>query len=249
MNGSCATALRGSDSLRMHRIHANGSEFARTGAELIAERIRMVLAERGDCTIGLSGGSTPEPVYRTLGAMHGIDWTNVFVFLIDERMVAGDHADSNQHLVRSSLLASADIANDHLMFPNTSLPHAACADDYARRLNDHFAAHTFDVSILGMGPDGHIASLFPPLHDAAFGEATAIATLTPLDADGKPLFAVRERVTLTLPALRKSTWSLMLLGPSKQATWDQMERSNEGPNRWPVKAVLNGNFTLLAQDA
>ena len=107
----------------------------------------------------LAGGRTPEPVYRALAAEPSIAWERVDVFFTDERAVLPDHPDSNYRMVRQALLSRVPIppARVHRMEAERADRDAA-ARDYAQSLPDRL-----DVIVLGIGQDGHTASLFPRL--------------------------------------------------------------------------------------
>lgn len=215
-----------------------GPSFARTAAGRLAEMIRHAIRVHGDCIMGLSGGSTPGPVYAEL-AKEMIDWSRVTVFLADDRCVTPDHPHSNQLLVRSTLLAHT-AARPRVIFPDMSRPPDEAATEYARRLEELLADRPADIVTLGMGPDGHIASLFPPLDDRAFGPALAIHTVT-------DVFDVHDRISVTLPVLRKTARAVFLLkGTEKQDLWNTMESSGEDVRRWPAKEVVAaGNVTVV----
>lgn len=221
----------------VERIDA-GPSFARTAAQKLGDLIRRSIRAHGTCVIGLSGGSTPGPVYEEL-AGEMIDWTRVTVFLVDDRCVSPDHPDSNQHLVQSTLLSRLS-GPPATCFHDTSLPPDEAADAYGARLQELLAARGADIVVLGMGPDGHIASLFPPLGESAFGPASAIHTTT--DA-----FAVHDRISVTLPVLAGAAHAVFLLkGEDKLRLWEEMEASAEDLRRWPAKALLERPVTLIA---
>ena len=139
-------------------------------AEEAARRLTGLLAERpGErFSLALSGGSTPQRLYRLLSspAVRGqIDWQKLHVFLADERFLPHDHADSNVRMVRETLTgplgADFPAANLHPMPVDGTVE--ACAARYEAELREFFAdaPARFDLAVLGMGPDGHTASLFP----------------------------------------------------------------------------------------
>jgi 6-phosphogluconolactonase len=136
-----------------------GAELHRAAAEFIAGAINAALA-RGRCSIALSGGTTPLPVYTLLGQspLAGqVDWSRVHVYFADERAVPPDHADSNYRAARETLLSRVPIpaAQVHRM-------EAERVDmDAAAHAYEHLLPRPLDVLILGAGPDGHTASIFP----------------------------------------------------------------------------------------
>lgn len=190
--------------------------------------------------IGLSGGSTPRPFYEAMGTAK-FPWKDMTVFLVDERHVPPTHEESNQRLIRETLLKSAQIPNERCIFPDTSLPLAKCIDAYARSLISMIDAQMPDLVILGMGDDGHIASLFPPLSDEAMGdERLVLATTT-------DRFAIHDRISVSLNFLVGAKSQLLLLkGEKKKKVWEEMLASNEDERRWPMKRVLEqGNVTVI----
>ena len=126
-------------------------------ARWIAVETIAAIRERGACALGLSGGRTPEPVYRELASARDIDWTRVTVFFADERAVPPDDPESNYRMVREALLSRVPIphSNVHRMEAERSDRDAA-AREYERALPP-----ALDVLLLGVGEDGHTASLFP----------------------------------------------------------------------------------------
>jgi 6-phosphogluconolactonase len=218
-----------------------GTGFVQKASELIGGMIRSAIREHGSCTVGLSGGSTPGPVYQAL-AKEAIDWNRVTFFLVDDRCVSPDHPDSNQLLARTTIVNATGAA---AVFPNSSLPPEESATDYADRLGV-LLDRPIDVNILGMGPDGHITSLFPPVPDTGFGDAIAIHTQTPLDENRRPLFAVKDRITLTLPVLAAATQSVFLMKSEKKQLWEEMLASEEDERRWPAKGIIaSSNVTVI----
>jgi 6-phosphogluconolactonase len=153
-------------------IHtASEEQFVQRATVHLYAAIQASLRAQGRCLLGLSGGSTPGPIYALLGrsgrAQHvaslqeRIDWSKVHIFLIDERYVPKDHEESNQRLIAETLLACARIPRANIVFPKTTLSVKRCVADYEDRLRALLAESSLDIVILGMGEDGHIASLFP----------------------------------------------------------------------------------------
>ncbi|UPA22654.1 6-phosphogluconolactonase [Candidatus Peribacteria bacterium] len=219
----------------MHYAHlpaTSDSDFTQKAVEWISHRMKRAIADRGQCIIGLSGGSTPRPVYSALGR-EDIDWSKVFVHLVDERYVPATHQDSNQRLVRDTLLMHAQIPDAQLIFPDTSLPIEECVQDYEGQVHALWAENLTDVMVLGMGDDGHIASLFPPLLPHMMDE-TRIVIHTTTDR-----FVIHDRITLTLNPIASAHSTVFLLtGADKKRTWTEMLASTEDETRWPVKELF-----------
>lgn len=217
----------------LHAIHTSGEEeFVSQAATLLAQKITDVIGERGECIIGLSGGSTPKPVYEALGKMP-LPWDLVRCFLIDERYVSPTDTDSNQKLIRDALVAHARIREHNLFFPDTSLSIDACVEHYARDLMALFEDHLADIIILGMGNDGHIASLFPPLGEHLMDESRLVVHTQTHQ------FAVPDRITVTLNPIAAANQVVFLLrGMEKKKVWDEMMLDMEHERRWPAKRIL-----------
>lgn len=209
----------------------NEKDFLEDGYAAIRTSMLDAIARNGACIIGLSGGKTPGAMYAKLGGDASIDWKNVHVFLCDERYVPADHADSNQRMLNETLLRATPIPSENVHVPDTSLPLPACIAAYDEEIKT-LLQNPADIVVLGMGPDGHTASLFPPLPDEAFGPAYVIHTET--DA-----FAVHDRISVALPVLTNARDRILLLrGKDKIETWQQMTSDDADERRWPLKAVM-----------
>lgn len=212
---------------------ATSEEFTLRAVAFIADVIRSSIATRNRCLLGLSGGKTPAPVYESLGKEPDIDWSKVWIFLVDDRFIRRDSPLSNQFLLRSTLLRTATIPESQILCPDTSLALPACIDEYDRVITAALGKNAPDLLVLGMGQDGHIASLFPPLSAEALGSRAVIGTTT-------DSFDVPKRISLTLPALQKSRGALFLLsGSEKKRVWEEMMESAEDSKRWPAKGIVS----------
>ncbi len=208
------------------------SDFTHRTVELLTERINSAITTYEECIIGLSGGSTPRPIYEALGRQQ-IEWAKVSIFLIDERYVPADHKDSNQKLVRETLLANAHIPASNIVFPDCTLPLDECIRDYDGKLHALWNDHLTDINILGMGPDGHIASLFPSVAAHHLDDTSLVAHTT------TDTFAVHDRITLTLnPICAAASQIFLLKGADKKQVWDEMIASKDDESRWPAKRVI-----------
>ncbi len=161
--------------------------------------------------LALSGGSTPVPLYRALAAMPDLPWKRVHVFLVDERFVPLDADESNARLVRETLLGSVPECNFYPVPTHLTTPEAAAVAYEATLRSVLGPTPAFDVAVMGMGEDGHTASLFPG--DDFQGETRLVAhTLAP------PTSPIEDRITATLPFLNRTRHVLFLVtGAKKQA--------------------------------
>jgi 6-phosphogluconolactonase len=176
-------------------------ELRRLAAETIAKKIISSVQARGVCAIALSGGSTPGPVYQELGTSDLADkipWAQLEIFFADERAVPIDHPESNYRLVLETLLRThPEALGQTYRMPADSPDKEQAANRYGRRLPD-----PLDVLVLGMGADGHTASLFPGSPALDEHEARVVAVTAP-----KP---PPERMTITPAVIERSRTIIML---------------------------------------
>ena len=179
---------------------AESSVLADTLAQLIARSLQEQIDSDGAASLVVSGGSTPAPVFERLSGID-IDWSKVAVTLADERWVPPGHADSNESLVRDLLLVNKAKPAQFVSLYRQGVS----ADDAVSSVAADIAAmaQPFSVCILGMGSDGHTASLFP---DAAAEQLdAAMSTSNPQSvAILRPPSVTQERITLTRSALLNS---------------------------------------------
>ena len=148
-------------------------------AQDVAAVLRSAVAERGGATLVVSGGSTPLPMFQRLAQESDVPWSKVQVTLADERAVPPDHADSNEGFVHKNLLTgTAAVASFVSMLP-AGLPSLDRLDEVSGRIDA--MGSPFDVVLLGMGGDGHTASLFPdaPELEDAMASTTSVVALNP----------------------------------------------------------------------
>lgn len=204
------------------KIFKNIDDLSLGAAQLFIETSSQAIAARGRFLVALSGGSTPSRLYQLLaGAPHrdSIDWEKTHVFWGDERCVPADDPNNNYHQARTALLDHVNIPADNAHRVQSDLEPASAALDYARTLKQFSAPPLawprFDLVLLGMGDDGHTASLFPG---------------SPVDVT-EPVIAVTanyqdrpaNRVSLTPPVFNSARRVIFLIsGLSKAVTLTQV---------------------------
>ncbi len=209
-------------------------EFVRLSAEWISSAIHQAANDGKNPVVGLCGGSTPEPVYTMLATDQSVPWERVHFFLLDERYVPTTDKDSNQAMVRRTLLTRA-AANARFLAPDTSLPLRECIQSYTAALD----SLTPDLVIVGMGTDGHITSLFPPVPPEAFGPATVIHTTT-------DRFAVRDRISVTFPILERAKKRVVLItGAEKKALLEKIRYDTVDASMMPAQALIDERTTWM----
>lgn len=208
----------------------DGDQMTRAAADAVLDALRRALARQPRARLVATGGRSPGPVYDRLAATD-FDWAQVDVTLSDERFVAPDDAASNERLVRERLLrGSAGAARFVPLYRPAPDPDAA-----ARAAEASIEALApFDMTLLGMGPDGHVASLIPGSQRLAEGMDLSLTKMlmgVPEAIGDPPL----PRITLTLHALLQSRAILVLIaGETKRQV---LERAAAGEDL-PVRALL-----------
>ena len=180
------------------RVFADETALSRAVAAALKDVVTDAVARRGRSAIALAGGSTPRPLYRELAAHHRstIPWAHVDVFWGDERFVPAADPQNNYRMAKAELLdhVPCPAANVRAIPTDLETPEAA-ADAYTSTLREYFGGDglpRFDLLLLGIGTDGHVASLFPHSDALAINGRPVAATVAP---DGG------ARITLTLPVL------------------------------------------------
>ncbi|MCI0520241.1 MAG: 6-phosphogluconolactonase [Chloroflexi bacterium] len=216
-------------------IYPDGEGLAQAAAEFIAAAARRTCAARGGFTWMLAGGSTPRRVYALLSEPRladGIDWRRVRVFWGDERCTPPDHAESNYHMAWDELLRHAPIPRANIHRIRGEIAPEAAAEEYDHLLRELLAGGP-DLALLGIGEDGHTASLFPG--SAALDEREKLAVAVAHSQPPPPLVA---RVTVTLPALNAARQVLFLVsGAGKAEMVRRALRPRAGEAEIPARLV------------
>lgn len=196
-------------------------DASRAVAERIAETARVAIAKRGRFSIALSGGKTPELLYGLMAGEYAdkMEWKSVHLFWGDERFVPQDHPDSNFRMAYQIWISKVQIPPQNVCRVHTeeSTPEKA-AESYEKILVDFFKdsdekpGATFDVTLLGLGVDGHTASLFPGSPALREKNCWVVA------ADAPPSVFPKKRITLTLPLINSSRGVIFLaMGEEKKS--------------------------------
>ncbi|KAL9225872.1 hypothetical protein vseg_001749 [Gypsophila vaccaria] len=204
------------------RIHENLDDLSTDLVEYVSEISDASVKERGVFTIALSGGSLIGLLGKLCNAPYSktIDWAKWYIFWVDERVVAKSHADSNYKLAKDRLLTKVPVIPSHVHSINDTLSAEEAASEYefeirqlvkTRLINvcDITDCPKFDLILLGMGPDGHVASLFPK-HSALDVKDEWITFIT--DSPKPP----PERITFTMSVINSaSNVAVVAVGASK----------------------------------
>ena len=228
-------------------------DVSQHAAEEFVRLANEATASDGRFTVSLSGGSTPKALYTLLASNTfrvRIPWEKVHLFWGDERCVPPDHADSNYRMARESLLDHAPIPQEnlHRMLGEENDP-AKAATRYEVTLRESFGIAPgelprFDLILLGMGDDGHTASLFP--HTAALSETKRLVVANYVEKFGT------HRLTLTIPVINHAAQVVFLIsGSSKAAVLKEVLQGKEDPERLPSQFIhpVTGKLLFIIDDA
>jgi 6-phosphogluconolactonase len=227
------------------KVFGTHEELFETAAAEFTALANAAVEKNGRFTIALSGGSTPRGLYSLLATRGSqIPWKNIYFFFGDERHVPPDHPDSNYKMAQESLLSKVPVPADHVfrVITENSNPENA-STDYEKKLKEFFELKDdefprFDLILLGMGPDGHTASLFP-------GSRALYERHRVFVANWVEKFQT-YRTTLTLPVLNNAATDMFLVtGADKTAAVAAVFDDKSQPEYFPAKLVKPTNGRLL----
>lgn len=236
-------------------VHRDAATLAAAAAARLVTALVDAQSARGSASVVLTGGSVGIATLAALRAMparDAVDWRRLDVWWGDERFVPDGHADRNERQAREALLnhVPLDPARVHAMSASDSAdgndPEAAAARyakelEAASRPEDHGPAPTFDVLLLGVGPDGHVASLFPgkpALHETARSAVAVRGAPKP-----PPI-----RITLTLPAIRSAREVWFVVAGAEKAPAVRMALTGAGHVQIPAAAAVGRSRTRWLLD-
>jgi 6-phosphogluconolactonase len=224
-------------------------DLAEEAARRFVALAREAIADHGRFTVALAGGATPAALYRRLAeapVRQQVDWAAVRVYFGDERCVPPDHLDSNYRMARETLLDAVQIPAANVQRIPGELSPRAAARQYRLALRHDFALRghgrpRFDLILLGLGADGHTASLFPG--SPALGEQFRAAVAAPTPTTAQPAV---PRVTLALPVLNAAAavWFLVT-GENKAAAVQEALGQRVGSEPSPARRVQPAAGRLL----
>lgn len=201
--------------------------------ELVLARIRTAIQERGQCAMVLAGGNTPKPLYEAL-ATQQLPWDKIHVFWGDERYVPPDHPDSNEGMVRHAWLERVDIPASNIHpIPTDETDPAVAARKYDEHLRQFFSAQAgvfpaFDLILLGMGDDGHTASLFP--HTEALNVRDRLITVGTKNS--------QPRITFTAPLINQAHCVMFLVsGANKRSALEHVFAPTADELTYPARLI------------
>lgn len=213
-------------------ITENRAELVTLSVDWIVREVRSALAERGEVSIALAGGSTPQPIHAGLAEVE-LPWEQLTFFFGDERCVPPDDPQSNFGLAASSLFDRLEGTGPRIVRMEGEDPDREGA---ARRYAERLPAR-LDILVLGIGEDGHTASLFPGAESLEEIERRVLFVTGP-----KPPC---ERLTITPPVIRSARRLLMLdAGAEKAAATRRALEGDESAREVPARLARHGTWIL-----
>ena len=221
-------------------------EVFEAAAEEVVRAAKQAVTERGRFTIALSGGSTPRNLYTLLAtnARTSLPWDRTYFFWSDERHVPPDDPDSNYRMAEEAMLSKIPVAASNVFRVPTENPDAAAAAEaYEQTLRKFFAVEAgqvprFDLILLGMGPDGHTASLFP--ETAALREKSRLVVANWVEK------LKTSRITFTLPLLNAARCVAFLVsGTDKASALHEVLEGDAPAEQFPAKLVRPSDGKLI----
>jgi 6-phosphogluconolactonase len=220
-------------------VYPDDETVARNAAALIAAELRAAVASRGRFIMAVSGGRTPWQMLRAL-ADEPLPWQHVHLFQVDERVAPATDPDRNLAHLRASLLDRAPFPSDHIHpMPVEAADLERAARQYAVALREVAGSPpVLDLIHLGLGPDGHTASLVPadPVLDVADAD---VATTAPYHG--------RRRMTLTFPIINRARFVLWLVTGGDKV--EALARLRDGDRSIPASRVRRDRALILADRA
>jgi 6-phosphogluconolactonase len=226
------------------RVFENPQSLFEGAAEEFASQATAAVRSRGRFTVALSGGSTPRSLYCLLATRASLPWDKIYFFFGDERHVPPDNPESNYRMARESLLSKVPIPPENIFRVPAENPDTnKAADAYQQTLRTFFntapgSFPRFDMILLGMGPDGHTASLFP-------GTAALQEKARWVVSNWVEKFKT-DRVTLTLPVLNNAAVVMFLVsGRDKAGILKEVLEGTQPRELLPSKLIKPSNGELI----
>ena len=215
-------------------IYNSLEELSLAAADRIYNQSQLSIKETGRFAIALSGGKTPAALFTILAKSpfsDKLDWKNIFVFWSDERFVPLDHEDNNSYMAKKLFLNQVPIPAENIFTPQVQMPPAAAALQYEQMLKAFFKVGlpAFDIILLGMGEDGHTASLFPGTNIKKNHSTLVEAIIKNNDAV--------KRLTFTPQLINNAKRILVLVSGKNKASVLSKVLNKKVKNQYPIQML------------
>jgi 6-phosphogluconolactonase len=226
------------------RIYPTPETLSRAAAEAFAQLANKSVAERGRFTVALAGGNTPRAIYKLLATDYReqIEWARVHFFWGDERYVPSNDPDSNYRMARESLFDHVPILAENVYrMPTDFIQPEIAAQNYEKKLRNFWPDSwpRFDLAQLGLGPDGHMLSLFP--NSPLLQEENRLVVVVTDSPKPPP-----TRLTLTLPVINHAVQIHFFVTGAEKA--EALRSTLQGPRdcqKFPAQAVQPANGQVI----
>jgi 6-phosphogluconolactonase len=228
----------------------DAAQAANEAGQRMARFVRQAIADRGMAHLALSGGTTPRPAYERLAADKTIDWSKVHVYFVDERAVGPDQPRSNYRMVKEALLDRANVPSGQVYrMRGEEKDLEAVAKEYENTIRVKSRARPgqtpiFDLIVLGVGDDGHTASLFPG--EPALDEQARLVVAVPAKGERE------ARLTITTPLIESAhAIVVMAIGKSKHAPLERVWEVAGDVKQTPARIIrgARGSITWVIDRA
>lgn len=221
------------------------NELYKAAADLFVERANKSIESEGRFSVALAGGKTPEPMYEILARdyAHSLDWDHIHAFFSDERCVPPDDPDSNFGMINEALLSKVSIPSENIHRMRGEIESAQAADEYDQEIREFFSLEPseypkFDLMMLGMGADGHIASIFPYSDAIHITDRLVAAVYVPKLA--------LYRLTLTPPVIQIAPHTmLMVIDQDKADALAEVFEGDFHPEEFPAQLLRESQGEVL----
>lgn len=237
-----------------YRVSSTPAEVATAAAQLFTQSAIDAINARGRARIAISGGTTPKAMFTLLADpaqpfARQVPWQKLDLYWVDERCVPPDHPDSNYRMTSEALLSKVPLAPERVHRMEGELDPAVAAARYESTIRNTFRLEgaetpTFDLILLGMGDDGHTASLFP--HTEAINDLTDIVTANHVPQKDT------WRITLTWPVINQGREVAFLIeGAAKAQVLHDVLLGPYQPDTYPSQIIrpANGRLGFLLDSA
>jgi 6-phosphogluconolactonase len=218
------------------RIFPDAAAIARAAADLFVEKAVVAVGAGRNFSVALSGGSTPKVLYGLLAAepyRSRVDWGRVEIYFGDERVVPPEHADSNYRMANEALLSHVPLNAENIHRMRGEIDPNEAAIEYGRLLKAKFGEGGIDLMFLGLGEDGHTASLFPYTPALKETHHRCVAQFVEKSTTGESW-----RITMTAPFINRSKMVAMLVnGAAKAARLAEVIHGPRDPVRLPSQMI------------
>lgn len=225
------------------KVFQTVDELSLAAAELIIEIAKKAVDTRGRFTISLSGGQTPNKLYSLLAKpplRDRVEWLKTFIFWADERYVGFDDERNNAHCIKSILIDKIDIPSSNIHVINTNLQPDEAAREYEKKIKCFFRNEPwqFDLVLLGVGENGHTASLFPGTKVVN----EQLEGVRSVYVDEEKMY----RITMTAPLINQARNILFLItGGNKSEILRNILTGSYQPQKYPAQLIQPKNGELL----